>query len=217
VALAIGYRQRHGVLARGAASGRWRGVVAENIWQGRLVRLRAVEPADWEAFFAWADDTEGQRRSYQIPFPPSATARRRDAEQTALAPTDGDQFRWAIADHDGTLIGTINTHSCDRRNGVFRYGLGIRQEYQRRGYAREAILLALRYFFGELRYQKVGALVYSFNTPSISLHERLGFQQEGRLRREIFTAGQYHDVVIFGLTVEEFTAQHPEYAPAALS
>lgn len=184
-----------------------------SIWHGRLVRLRAVEPADWEAFFAWADDTEGQRRSYQIPFPPSAAARRRDAEQTALAPSEGDQFRWAIADREGALVGTINTHTCDRRNGTFRYGLGIRPEYQRRGYAGEAILLVLRYFFGELRYQKVGAVVYSFNTPSIRLHERLGFQQEGRLRRELFTAGHYHDVLLFGLTVEEFVARHTDYAP----
>lgn len=189
--------------------------MSANIWQGQLVRLRAVEPGDWEAFFTWATDTEGQRRSYQIPFPPSAAARRRDAEQTALAPVENDQFRWAIEDRAGALVGTINTHTCDRRNGTFHYGLGVRPEYQRRGYARGAILLVLRYFFGELRYQKVGATVYSFNAPSIRLHERLGFQQEGRLRRELFTAGQYHDILIFGLTADEFAEQHPEYAPSA--
>ncbi len=189
----------------------------ENGWQGALVRLRAVEPTDWEAFFAWAGDTEGQRRSYQIAFPPSAAARQRDAEQQALAPAENDQFRWVIEDRDGALAGTINTHTCDRRNGTFRYGLGVRREYQRRGYAREAILLVLRHFFGELRYQKVGATVYDFNAPSIRLHERLGFRQEGRLRRELFTAGRYHDILLFGLTAEEFASAHPLYAPTVAS
>ena len=81
------------------------------------------------------------------------------------------------------------------------------------GATREAILLVLRYFFGELRYQKVGATVYSFNEPSVRLHEGLGFGQEGRLRRELFTGGQYHDILLFGLTAEDFAARHPRYAP----
>ncbi len=59
----------------------------------------------------------------------------------------------------------------------------------------------LRYFFHELRYQKVTAQVYSFNAPSIALHERLGFQVEGRLRRMIFTHGRHFDELLYGMTV----------------
>jgi RimJ/RimL family protein N-acetyltransferase len=105
---------------------------------------------------------------------------------------------------DGPFVGTINTHTCDRRCGTFRYGLGILPQHQRKGYASEAIRLVLRYFFEERRYQKVNADVYSFNEPSIRLHESLGFVLEGRLRRVNFTQGQYHDALMFGMTKEEF-------------
>jgi RimJ/RimL family protein N-acetyltransferase len=84
----------------------------------------------------------------------------------------------------------------------------------RKGYASEAILLVLRYYFLELGYQKVTATVYSFNTPSISLHERLGFQPEGRVRRTVYTQGQHFDELIFGMTREEFEAQHLSIGPA---
>jgi RimJ/RimL family protein N-acetyltransferase len=90
--------------------------------------------------------------------------------------------------------------------GTFRYGLSIVREQRRKGYASEAIHLVLAYFFRELRYQKVNVEVYAFNEPSLRLHLRLGFREEGRLRRMIRTAGAYHDEIILGMTVEEFEA-----------
>jgi hypothetical protein len=38
--------------------------------------------------------------------------------------------------------------------------------------------------------------------------ERLGFQREGHLRDHEFLAGAYQDVVVFGITAEEFGALH---------
>jgi len=65
----------------------------------------------------------------------------------------------------------------------------------------------LRYYFEELRYQKVTVSVYSFNEESIALHKRLGFKQEGCLRRMIYTRGQYFDRLLFGLTADEFAVR----------
>jgi RimJ/RimL family protein N-acetyltransferase len=105
-------------------------------------------------------------------------------------------------------VGVIGTHRCNSINGRFSYGLYVEPEARRLGYAREAILLLLRYYFDQLRYQKANVTVYDFNAPSLRLHEDLGFTEEGRLRRMIFNAGAYHDEVHFGITVEEFRAKH---------
>jgi RimJ/RimL family protein N-acetyltransferase len=40
------------------------------------------------------------------------------------------------------------------------------------------------------------------------LHESLGFQVEGRLRRMVYTDGGFHDEVVYGMTVEEFREKH---------
>lgn len=174
------------------------------IWRGERVQLRAFEPSDWEVVHGWDLDSENQHMSYHIPFPQSNERQRKWAEETSVAVPQNDQFRFAIENHQMELVGTINTHSCDRRNGTFKYGLGIGKEHRRKGYASEAILLVLRYFFAELRYQKVTVHVYSFNEASIRLHEKLGFKHEGCLRSMVYTAGEYWDEVIFGLTVEEW-------------
>ena len=128
-----------------------------NIWQGQLVRLRGVEPEDWEMFFEW-----------------------------------------------DVTVGAIDTHTCDPRNGTFQYGVTIRREHARKGYASEAIRLVLRYFFHELRYQKVNVEIYGFNEASVKLHRELGFREEGRLRRMVYTGGAYHDSIMLGMTREEF-------------
>ena len=182
---------------------------SRSLWQGKLIRLRAIEPTDWETYFAWNFDDQQTRPLYFIPFPQSREAVRRWAEQESTQSLKDDNVRFTIARiEDNAVVGDLGVHDADPRVGTFSYGINIKREEQRKGYASEAILLLLRYYFQERRYQKVTATVYSFNEASIRLHEHLGFQLEGRLRRMVYTDGAYHDQVLYGLTVEEFREKH---------
>jgi RimJ/RimL family protein N-acetyltransferase len=177
-----------------------------NMWQGERVRLRAIEPGDWEAFHANDADSEAARLGYWIPLPRSAAASQEWAAAEAK-PGGDDAMRFAIETSAGELVGTINTTNCNPRTGTFGYGIAIFRPHWRKGYAREAIVLVLRYYFHELRYQKVTTSVYDFNDASLALHQSLGFVQEGRLRRMGFSGGRYFDEIVVGMTREEFEAQ----------
>ena len=179
-----------------------------NIWQGKHIRLRAIEPSDWQTFHEWNLDSDTARFGYELHFPQSEEAAREWARREATRHHDGDEARWVIQGPDGSMAGTINTYSCSRRNGSFSYGVALRGEHRQKGYAAEAILLVLRYFFRELRYHKVTAHVYSFNEPSIRLHEKLGFVCEGRLREVLYTQGHYADEFLYGMTDAEFEQKH---------
>jgi RimJ/RimL family protein N-acetyltransferase len=180
--------------------------MANDIWEGRRIRLRAVEPADADAHWHWNQDGETSRRLDRIYFPQSREATRRWAERAATE-QPGDAFHFEIETRAGELVGSLGTHDCDPRNGTFALGVAVREEHRRRGYASDAIRLVLRYYFEELRYQKVTVHVYGFNEASIHLFEQLGFQHEGRLRRMIFTEGRFFDLVVLGMTADEFTAR----------
>lgn len=69
---------------------------------------------------------------------------------------------------------------ADPAAGRFGYGIAIGRPYQRRGYASEAVVILLRYLFGERRYHKCEVGIYAYNEPSVALHRRLGFVEEGR-------------------------------------
>ena len=175
-------------------------------WEGSLVRLRAVEPGDWEVHHAWDQDSETQRLSDRVHFPRSREGYRRWAERQAANEPDGDNVHFEVETLAGELVASVSAHDCDRRTGTFEIGVATRKEHQRKGYAREAIALLMRYYFHELRYQKATAYIVDSNEPSLRLFERLGFQLEGRLRRLVYTGGRHHDYVIYGLTIEEFDA-----------
>lgn len=175
-----------------------------NIWEGKLIRLRALEPEDWQFYFEWNRDSEMVHAIDRLRLPQAREAVKRWAEETAVKAPNGDNYHFQVERLDGQRVGMISTHDCDRRTGTFSYGVAIAPAYRRRGYASEAIWLVLRHYFQELRYQKVNATVYDFNAPSIQMHVRLGFALEGQIRRMLYTNGEYFDELIFGMTAEEF-------------
>ena len=181
-------------------------------WEGRRVRLRGIEPDDADAHIAWSRDVENERNLDQI-YPPQSRARVHAwTEEGSRRGIEGDNYHFQIESLEtGALVGHIATHHCDARVGVLSYGLSIHAPFRRKGYAADAVCLVLRYYFEERRYQKANVAVFSFNEASRRLHERLGFTLEGRQRRSTFTRGQFHDVLWYGITAEEFRELHPEY------
>lgn len=175
-----------------------------NFWQGRLVRLRGVEPSDAEAFARWNLDSEAARE-LEFTWPPVSLARvAKDTEELALKKFEAGDFVFVVEDGAGVAVGNVATHHCDQRAGTFMYGLYVAREHRRRGYAAEAVLLVLKYYFEELRYQKCTVGVHANNEASIALHEKLGFRREGTLRRVVYAGGRYLDSHYYGLTREEW-------------
>jgi len=182
-----------------------------HFWRGNLVRLRAIEQKDLEA--AAQDfgeyDTDAESYNSEISFPGHREEDRANMEKLRQREPGNDSFYWIIENHDGEKVGEISTFDCERRVGVFKYAILIYRPYWRRGYATEAIRIVLRFYFRELGYQKLTAIVYSFNERSLHMHEKLGFVFEGRLRRTVYTNGRHYDTIYFGMTKEEFDLLDP--------
>jgi RimJ/RimL family protein N-acetyltransferase len=175
-----------------------------NFWQGRLVRLRGVEPSDAESFARWNLDSEAARE-LDFTWPPvSLTSIVKDTEELARRKFEADDFFFIIEGGAGVAVGSIDARARNRRAGTFRYGVFVEREHRRCGYATEAAQLVLKYYFDELRYQKCTVSVHANNEASIALHEKLGFQREGTLRRMVYTGGRYLDTHYYGLTREEW-------------
>lgn len=137
-----------------------------SFWRGTLVRLRAVEEHDIAALRERDEDPDSaiDRAEDMIRLPVSREQAANGLEQLGREHDEG--FFWMVETLDHQHVGFINTFECDQRVGCFKYAVLIKRPFWGRGYAREALTLVLRYYFRELRYQKVTALVYSFNQRS---------------------------------------------------
>lgn len=184
-------------------------------WRTDKVRLRSAEPSDAEFFYRWGLDHERARQLEYVWPPRSRSAVTEWVEQQARREFDGEAYLWVIENAAGEAVGSIGTHTCNRRVGTFSYALDVATEHRRRGYGRDAILQILKYYFEELRYQKATVSVHSDNVPSIELHKGLGYVLEGRLRRTVYTSGGYLDELWFGMTWEEFRERHSDHCAGA--
>jgi UDP-4-amino-4,6-dideoxy-N-acetyl-beta-L-altrosamine N-acetyltransferase len=63
---------------------------------------------------------------------------------------------------------------------------------------------AIQYAFSQLGIWKICGEVFSYNEPSIRLHQLLGFKKEDPLRELRFSGPTYHDVVCFGLFADDW-------------
>jgi RimJ/RimL family protein N-acetyltransferase len=183
----------------------------QQYWVGKRVRLRAVEPGDAAAHHRFNQSVDYGLLD-QI-YPPQAAGRVEEwAERKGKAGFDDETYSFQIvALESDELAGHIATHHADHRVGTFAYGLNVLDGFRGKGYAQEAICLVLRYYFQELRYQKVNVDVMAGNAASTRLHERMGFVAEGRRRRSAYTCGELTDVLLYGMTAEEFRELYPEY------
>jgi RimJ/RimL family protein N-acetyltransferase len=183
-----------------------------NIWIGKNIWLRAMEQKDVDEFFkaGFDYDTDLDRFCDEIHFPQSKERMKERLGNAIKQEPKNDEFWFMIEDMEGNTVGGINTFSCNKRVGTFKYGLGFEKKYWGKGYAKEVIEIVLRYYFRELRYQKVNAFVYSFNERSIKLHQSMGFKEEGRLRKMVYTNGEFYDEIYFGMTSEEFDLLYPK-------
>ena len=180
-----------------------------SFWTGDRVRLRGIEPEDWPTLMGF-EAHSGHQRSNNALRPPAAAERYRTwAKEVAGAQSENDAFTLAVEALDsGALVGSIVTHHVHPVAGRFMYGLSIGDGHQRRGYATEAAILVLRFMFAERRFHKCEVEVFAYNEPSLALHRRLGFVEEGRLRDHSFAAGRHLDVIRMGILADEFAARY---------
>ncbi len=173
-------------------------------WQGEKTRLRPWRMEDAELRFrASLDSPTLALHEDGIVLPSSVELQQTWLEKRAGFKDDA-MLRFAMENLEGVTVGWITLHSRDQKNGTFGFGVAVYRAHRGQGYAMDAARIILKYGFWEQRYQKCNSNCVHTNAASIRLHEKLGFMQEGRIRRNAFSDGQYLDEVLFGLTREEF-------------
>ncbi|PSQ49351.1 N-acetyltransferase [Halobacteriales archaeon SW_6_65_15] len=108
------------------------------------------------------------------------------------------------ADGEVTPVGLVVARNVTRRPNV---AFWVVPDYQRDGYATEAVSLVIETLFRSYDVPSIGAGVYDFNEASQGLLESLGFTREGRQRKYKFVDGEYRDNLKYGLLREEWREQ----------
>lgn len=110
---------------------------------------------------------------------------------------------------DNGLIGKIHMDNDTLRYGVqsvsLAYWLG--EPYTGKGYMTEALQAVIEDLFLEKGFDVISAAVLTPNTDSVKLLQRLGFTQEGSIRKALLWQDVLYDNLLFSLTREDHAKQ----------
>lgn len=174
-------------------------------WQDEEIRLRAIQAEDWEGHYINRFDTPARRLlECTVELPPTIAEATNFAETYAGFPTDNRRIMFTIENRNTENVGGVNLNSIDEKNGTFSIGIQIDRDHRGKGYGTRSMTILLKYAFFERRLNKFNDYVLEGNEASAQMMKKLGCVQEGVRRKVIYTDGQYKDLILFGLTKDEF-------------
>jgi RimJ/RimL family protein N-acetyltransferase len=105
------------------------------------------------------------------------------------------------------LIGDLGLHFLDEAHQAVEIGFTIAPEFQRQGFAYEAVREIFHYVFSILDKHRVTASVDPRNLASIALLERLGMRKEALFRQSLLCRGEWVDDAVYAILRSEWASK----------
>jgi ribosomal-protein-serine acetyltransferase len=105
---------------------------------------------------------------------------------------------------EGEFAGTVGCHPFDLANRRVEIGYWVASRFQGRGLVTSACRVLITYLFDEVGMHRVELRACVGNERSRKVAVRLGFQEEGVMRKAMLRLGQWDDMVIYGLLREDW-------------
>lgn len=170
--------------------------------EGRICRLRALEPDDLDEMYRWENDTQIWRVSgTTAPFSRHMLLRLIDEQRFDIYTTRQQRLVVEAADGaDGTLpqmAGAVDLFEFDPQNLRAGVGIMIAPEMRRRGYGRDALSALDGYCRGTLHLHQLWCGVTADNEASLRLFAAAGYEECGRRRDWVLTPDGWRDEILF--------------------
>ncbi|MDF2645375.1 MAG: acetyltransferase, family [Paenibacillus sp.] len=171
--------------------------------EGQRISLRCLEVEDLPLIAAWRNQSE-IRRSFFNKALLAASGQKKWFER--IIEDRSKQFFVGVSKDSNLPFGMISLVDIDLANQKAEIGTTIvgDQSMWGKGIASEMIALLLEYAFVDLGLNRVYAYAIDYNKGSIRVKEKGGFQMEGVLRQHHYSNGSFHDVMIMGITRQEW-------------
>ena len=164
--------------------------------EGRICRLRALEPEDLDAMYGWENDTDVWRVSGTLaPFSRHVLSRLIEEQQFDIYTTR--QMRLVIEVKDGSAVGAVDLFEFDPKHRRAGVGIIIAPEYRRQGYALDALKALEWYVQNALHLKQLWCSVTEDNKASAQLFFNAGYQVCGRRKAWILTPDSELDEILF--------------------
>ncbi|MCR9172349.1 MAG: GNAT family N-acetyltransferase [bacterium] len=165
--------------------------------QGSGVALRKVQIEDRDQLVFLANNAK-IANNLRNDFPHPYTIE--DADNFIKSAQEADPTLRFCIEKDGVYVGNIGIHPQQdiyQKNAEIGYFIG--EPYWGQGIASQAVKMIVAYGFEQLRYHRIYAGVFSYNTASKKVLENAGFTYEGSATESVYKNGQIFDELRYAI------------------
>lgn len=168
--------------------------------------LRAIEEKDFELLFDMVNSPEIELQSGLGCYPLNSTEQR---EWMRNFHNNDKCLRLVVELTNGKAVGLVTLSDIDFKNGTafLHYKVTPKTEDRIKGDMYDAVYGLLRYAFMSMRLNCVEGSIRADNIMSLKLAKKLGFKEEGLMRKRIYSEGEYHDIIPISVLKDEFLTQ----------
>lgn len=171
------------------------------------LRLRPVAAGDADNLFAIFSDAPTMRYMSSPPWTALDQVHAMIAADEAALAT-GEALRLGLERlSDGRVIGTCSLFNHSAQNRRAEIGYALARDAWGQGWMDEALRALVAHAFGPWGLHRLEADIDPRNTASARSLQRLGFQEEGRLRERWIVAGEVSDSGLWGLLARDWAAR----------
>jgi len=116
-------------------------------------------------------------------------------------------FTIVIDKASGRYVGQAGLGHENQKNRDAKFAIAIGPEWWGRGLGTEIVRWVVGHAFKELNLHRISLTVFESNIRARSVYKKVGFVEEGVLRKANWGNGQWRDVVQMGILDEDFWAQ----------
>lgn len=165
--------------------------------------LRAIEKTDFQLLFYLINAPEIEYRTVGWSFPISESTQERWIEKFE---NSNQSIKLMIELSNGETIGVVMLEDIDWKNRTVSFGCKViaSSKSRMKGDVRDAVKGIITYAFNELGMNCIHGVLQEDNIFSRKLCKKLGFLEEGILRKRVYKGGKYKNLISVSLLKEEF-------------
>lgn len=176
----------------------------KKIIEGNKINLRFLKLSDAESMYKYAKDRAISRTTF-VPYPYTLDHALSFIRKSQIAARKGKWYAYGIEKKSSPqIIGIIGIHAITEKHKRGDLGYWLGKKFWGEGIVSEAVEMAVKACFMDLKFNKLTACVLPGNLASSKILKRNGFIKEGTLRKQIFKNRKWQDIVLYGILREDF-------------
>ncbi len=171
---------------------------------GKKIYLRTILQSDAEDTLAIHQDFEGIKSL--MGFIQPVNMENEKVWLSSLYPTENrDKIYFGIIEKEGNkFAGYVSAKYINNIDRTCEFGIIIKKEFRGNAYSKEVLQLFFDYLFNQLNIRKINLKVLTDNVFAIALYKKYGFEEEGKLKEQVWQDGYYKDLIVMSLFSEKY-------------